>query len=127
MVERDGDERLPRAIRLTCKGEFDRVFKEGKSIRVPGLTILFLPNRQGFSRIGVSVGKRRLPKAVQRNRAKRMARELFRRNKTLFGKGYDYVLIPQSEFLSHPYHQYVEWLRRALAKKVGRKAGNGSE
>ena len=65
--------------RLRTKADFTRVFKQG--IRVDGawFVVLGLPNQLGFSRLGLAVS-RRVGGAVQRNRAKRLLREAFRRN-----------------------------------------------
>jgi len=114
--KKDGSERLPKRLRLCRREEFDLVFKKGKRVRLPGLTIIYLKNGRNFSRFGVSASKRLLPKAVHRNRAKRIVRELFRRNRPIFGEGYDFVFVPVENFLDHPYSQYREWIRKALRK-----------
>ncbi len=114
MADRDGDERFPKGARLRKKREFDLVFKEGRRVRLPGLTILFRPNPGGIARLGVSVSKRRLPKAVQRNRARRVARELFRRNRALFPPGFDYVFLIGPEFLAHPYGHHLRRLQKVM-------------
>ncbi len=116
---REHDERLPKTLRLAKRREFDRVFKAGRRVKLPGLTIIYASNGKAVSRLGISVSKRRLPKAVQRNRAKRISRELFRRNKDLFGEGYDFIFLLGKKFLDHPYTQYCEWIRKALDKRKG--------
>jgi ribonuclease P protein component len=50
----------------------------------------------GVARLGIAA-TRKIGGAVQRNRAKRLIREVFRRNK--IAKGLDIVIIPKREFL----------------------------
>ncbi|CAN5556830.1 ribonuclease P protein component [soil metagenome] len=66
--------------RLSRSGDFDRVYREGSS---RGNRFLVLhtfahgePDAGGEPRLGVSVGKR-IGKAVQRNKVKRVVREAF--------------------------------------------------
>lgn len=37
-----------------------------------------MPNQEGYARLGIVVSKRLVPKAVRRNRVKRLIRECFR-------------------------------------------------
>ena len=55
-----------------------------------------LPNTLGISRLGIAA-TRKFGGAVQRNRAKRLIREVFRRNK--IAPGFDVVVIPKRELL----------------------------
>ena len=47
------------------------------------------------ARLGITVSKK-VGNAVQRNRVKRVVREVFRRNQTLFSNGSDYVFIAKA-------------------------------
>ena len=55
-----------------------------------------LPNGKGVGRLGIAA-TRKLGGAVQRNRAKRLIREVFRRNKV--AEGFDVVVIPKRDLL----------------------------
>ncbi len=55
-----------------------------------------MANDRAHSRLGIAA-TRKLGGAVQRNRAKRLIREVFRRNNV--AAGYDIVVIPKRELL----------------------------
>jgi ribonuclease P protein component len=57
----------------------------GRAIRQPDFTVLSKANALGIPRLGLIVPKRILPRAVDRNRVKRMLREWFRYNQTQLG------------------------------------------
>ncbi len=61
------------------------------------MTLFVLPTRLEVTRLGIAA-TRKLGAAVQRNRAKRLVREVFRRNKP--PRGYDVVVVPKREMLS---------------------------
>jgi ribonuclease P protein component len=58
--------------------------------------VFLLANRQPVGRLGIAATKK-LGGSVQRNRAKRLIREVFRRNKV--APGFDVVVIPKRELL----------------------------
>ena len=71
---------LTRPERIRRRTEFLRVQQRGVRNRGRYLTLFILPNGLDVSRLGV-IATRRLGGSVQRNRSKRLARELFRQNK----------------------------------------------
>jgi ribonuclease P protein component len=58
--------------------------------------VFIRPNGQRAGRLGIAA-TRKLGGAVQRNRAKRLIREVFRRNK--LAPGFDVVVVPKREWL----------------------------
>lgn len=73
---------FPRSARLTEARDFDRVFRSASvRARHGALRLSAVPNRMQTARLGLVVGKRALRKAPQRNRAKRVLRETFRRRR----------------------------------------------
>jgi ribonuclease P protein component len=72
--------RFPREHRLTRRAEFERVLRQ-RTIRVASgaFVAIALPNASNSARLGMIIGKRQLPRAVDRNRVKRVVRESFRR------------------------------------------------
>ena len=99
------------------------------------MTVFVVPN-SGFSpRLGIAA-TRKLGSAVVRNRAKRLARELFRRNRggSFFEtqSGLDIVVVPRREMLDAPFisleSDYIGALERtkqgqARTKSSGRRGG----
>jgi ribonuclease P protein component len=72
------------------------VYARGTRIQGRYGTIFFLPNELGASRLGVAA-TRKLGGAVERNRAKRLIREVFRRSNLV--PGTDIVVVPRRELL----------------------------
>jgi ribonuclease P protein component len=69
----------PRRRRLSRSGDFDRVFREGRSHANRYLVVYAFPRADesdGGSRLGISVG-RKVGGAVERNAIKRALREAF--------------------------------------------------
>lgn len=87
------------AERIRRRPDFQRVYDQGS--RISGrFSILFLlarPHQAGApSRLGIAATKK-FGGAVERNRAKRLIREVFRRNR--IAPGFDVVVIPKRGLL----------------------------
>lgn len=85
---------FPRWEKLRLKRDFDRVFREGKSIQSNFFTVIYVKNDLDFNRIAIVV-KRKLGKAHDRNKIKRWIREAYRTMKPELSKGFDIVVIPR--------------------------------
>ncbi|HAA86268.1 MAG TPA: ribonuclease P protein component [Kosmotogaceae bacterium] len=85
-----------RKFRLSSKADIERVIRKGCSVRNSFFIAVFFHNDLSNSRIAVSV-KRRLGKAVLRNRIKRYVKEFFRKNKESYPSGYDILFIARKE------------------------------
>ena len=66
-----------RRSRLTRRDGFAGILKQ-RAQSNQWFVVYSQPNRFGCARLGLTVGKRFVPKAVQRNKIKRMIRECFR-------------------------------------------------
>jgi ribonuclease P protein component len=82
--------------RIRRRPEFQRVYERGARVHSRFSTVFLLPNGTTVGRLGIAA-TRKLGGAVQRNRAKRLIREVFRRNK--IAPGFDIVVIPKRELL----------------------------
>ena len=76
----------PKVEKLKSKKLIEQLFSEGRSITVFPLRLIYLeitlPENAMFQ-VGVSVSKRNIKSAVQRNRIKRLLREAYRLNKSM--------------------------------------------
>lgn len=85
--------------RIRRRPEFERAYKQGVRIHGRFMTLFVIANSGTSSRLGVAA-TRKLGSAVERNRAKRLAREIFRRHKI---DGVDIVVAPRREMLNEPF------------------------
>jgi ribonuclease P protein component len=85
-----------RAERIRRRVEYQAVYDRGTKVHGRYLTLFTLPNKTPIGRLGIAA-TRRFGGAVERNRAKRLIREVFRRNK--LAPGFDVVVVPKRELL----------------------------
>jgi len=87
-----------RRRRLPRSGDFERVYREGRSFANRHLIVYVFPRSQtgGEPRLGISVG-RKLGGAVDRNRVKRMLRDAFWNIYDELEGGYDFVIVARPE------------------------------
>ncbi|MDM7996230.1 MAG: ribonuclease P protein component [Acidobacteriota bacterium] len=86
------DEKLPKSEIIRKKADFNEVFEKGRSWNGQILKCLYAKSNRRMVGFVVS---RRFGNAVHRNRAKRMMREAWRKNRHGIG-GYIVVLMPRS-------------------------------
>lgn len=108
-------QRFRRGDRLKKRYEFRQVQLNGRRIHTPHFLIVVLPNTSSHTRLGITVTKK-VGNAVQRNRIKRVAREVFRRNRSLFPAGHDVVLIAKRGATDLDYDSLLGELRGAAKK-----------
>lgn len=105
---RRSPERLtfPRSLRVRARAEFVRVQDTARPVRTRHLTLLALPRleaeRGAPTRLGV-VASKRVGNAVARNRAKRLVREVFRKQRWRLPAGLDLVVIVRAGTHALPY------------------------
>lgn len=73
-----GTARFPRSARLATQADFRQVFSRAVRSADGCLTVLATPNSINHGRLGLAIAKRAVPRAVDRNRLKRLVRESFR-------------------------------------------------
>lgn len=82
--------------RIKKNVEFNKVIDEGKLVKSDSLTLYFLENNLGYTRIGISIPKKS-GKAVVRNKIKRQIRAIISQDVKL-DKSFDYVLIARKQY-----------------------------
>jgi ribonuclease P protein component len=105
-------QRLTTAERIRRRTDFQQVYDNGVRLHGRLLTIFVLSTCAPVARIGIAATKK-LGGAVVRNRAKRLIREVFRRNKQ---PGVDVVVVPRREALSAPFQALETDFRTVLAR-----------
>lgn len=73
-----GENSFSRELRLLTPTHFENVFSQAIPAVSPQLTILARKNLYNHPRIGITLSKKRVRKAHDRNRLKRLIRESFR-------------------------------------------------
>ena len=96
------------------RADFELIYKTGFK-RSGRLMTMFTREREaGPSRLGIAA-TRKMGAAVERNRAKRLVRELFRHNKP--SSSIDVVVVPRREILSAPYDRIETEYRSLLSRR----------
>lgn len=98
---------------LTSRAQYALVYQEGKVWASNLLVMKAMPNCIGLSRYGFSVTKK-IGKAVQRNRVKRLLREIMRAQP--LRPGWDIVFIARPSAVDIGYHE----LRNAVSGLLDR-------
>jgi ribonuclease P protein component len=87
-------------------------------------TVFVVRNEGGMGRLGIAA-TRKLGGAVVRNRAKRLIREVFRRNK--LAPGFDVVVIPKRELLDASLTAVEADYRAIINRHMGRAGRAGRD
>ena len=111
----DKPQRFRRGDRLKKRYEFRQAQLSGRRIHTPHFLIVVQPNALHNTRLGITVTKK-VGTAVQRNRIKRVVREVFRRNRPLFPSSHDLVFIAKRGATDIDYGSLLSELKRAAKK-----------
>jgi ribonuclease P protein component len=86
-----------RRYRFTAQGSFGTVLRGSRKVRGRLSTVHVARARAGTSRLGIALTRKLVPRAVDRNRVKRLVREMFRRH-VLKLAGLDCVVMLRERF-----------------------------
>lgn len=117
-------QRLTPAERIRRRIDFREVYDRGVRLHGRLLTMFVLRTGKPVTRLGIAA-TRKLGGAIVRNRAKRLIREIFRRNKA--GAGVDVVVVPRREALDATFGALEADFLAVLARsRRGSKSEGGS-
>jgi len=109
--------------RIRRRAEFQDIYERGARIHGRYATVFILANQRSVGRLGIAATKK-LGGAVQRNRAKRLIREVFRRNN--IAPGFDVVVVPKREMLDATLAILEADYRNSLERRVGSRRPAGA-
>ncbi len=107
---------LSREYKLKRDNDFKKVFNEGKYYRDNFIGIKYLKNDLEFSRFAFIVGLKISKKAVVRNRVKRRLEEIVRLSLDQIKKGFDIVVMVESQIIKEDYQKIESELVNVLEK-----------
>ena len=106
---------LSKKYRFHSRGGVKYVYQHGETIREREASLVFVPNSRGFTRMAVVVSKKVEKTAVLRNRIRRRAYEVLRRNQALIPGKTDYVFVIYSrKVLTMPTGELEELLGKLV-------------
>ena len=118
---------LCKKYRFHSRGGVRFVYRNGKTVRSPKMSLVFVNNTRGFTRVAVVISKKVEKTAVGRNRIRRRIYEAIRINFDLIPKGVDYVFVVYSkEVMRMKFGELEEMLGKLVDEsKVCYNEGNG--
>lgn len=122
--------RFPAAHKLRLQADFSRLREQGSRFNCGPFVVNAAPpiseNPRGFARLGVIASKKMVSnRAVHRNYAKRVFREIFRKNPSAFPPGWDVIIIVRRGFEKIPFAQLEARYLEAARRVVSRVTKNG--
>ena len=94
---------LPKQSRLSARAEFQKIYALGQRYDGRLMAAFLRKNDLPVHRLGVTASTKAIGKSVDRNRARRLLREVFRRSRTeldALGQQYDWVINAKRSLLS---------------------------
>ncbi|MCI8648609.1 MAG: ribonuclease P protein component [Anaerotruncus sp.] len=100
---------------LKLNKEFRRAYYRGKSCATPVVVVYAVKNRLRKNQVGLTATKK-IGKAVQRNRARRIIKEAYRLIENEFPIGWDFVFVARTKTVYSNTNDVILAMRTALKK-----------
>jgi ribonuclease P protein component len=110
-----GSRRFLPVERIRRRREYQLIYQTGARLSGRYMTMFLAANSAGWPRLGIAA-TRKLGGAVQRNRAKRLVREVFRLNKP--GTALDIVVVPRRELIDARFDDIQADFRGLLRRRT---------
>lgn len=107
---------LPSAHRLRNNEDFDRVYRDGKSLRTALFRIIKTQGKAEETRFGIVISNKTMRQAVKRNQKRRQAREALSRIVKRVEPGHDVVLVGQHKLADASFAEIAQDITNGLAK-----------
>jgi ribonuclease P protein component len=114
------DHRFRPHERIKAPADFRRAFDRKRSASDAHLIVYGAENGLPHARLGISASRKRVRRAHERNRIKRLLREAFRLAKAELPVGVDLVIVPRGPSLTFAHARAaLPELARAVARRLG--------
>jgi ribonuclease P protein component len=111
--------------RINDPKDFRRAFDRKRSASDSLLVVYGAENGLEHSRLGISISRKKVRRAHDRNRVKRLIREAFRLGKSEFPAGIDLIVVPRNAALTFDHARAsLPDLARAVARRLGLLEGS---
>lgn len=111
--------------RLRAPSDFRKTYKEGKRVLSPHFVLYIRENSLAKARIGVAIAKKHFNLAINRNRLRRVAKELFRKKPAACFEGCDIVVASRRTLLKPNMNEAEKELRKILLTQILHKTKGG--
>jgi ribonuclease P protein component len=108
-------QKFPKTDRILKRDVFRRVYEEGRKTQFRYFTAFVLSKQTDRTRIGITA-TRKMGNSVERNRARRLVREAFRRNKWLVPQGVDIVINAKRSLVEAAYRDFESEFKTFLQR-----------
>lgn len=95
--------------------DFEKIIKKGKCVKNNEFVLYFIDNNLMYDRFGISVSKK-IGNAVIRNYYKRIIRNVCDKNKNIYSKGKDYIIIMRKGLIKLDFNKINDSFSSLLKK-----------
>ena len=101
-------------MKITIKEnrEFVYAYRKGAKCVTPYFVVYVTDRRDGVNKLGITVSKA-IGKAHDRNKAKRLIREIYRLNLSTADKGHNIVIVAREQLIDAPFDKLCSTIRYA--------------